>query len=100
MRTMSHMVGASYRCRGISGANKRTAGLQAWHLGYLSLACALYVFRIFRAADSGGAQGDGNAPCGLLGCLREISGSKDSVVDLIGFELPTTRLWPLDLIGH
>jgi hypothetical protein len=28
------------------------------------------------------------------------SGSKDCVVDLIGFELPTTRLWPLDLIGY
>jgi hypothetical protein len=52
MRTMSQMVGASYRCRGISGANERTAGLQAWRphrhqaaLGYLPLACALYVFR-------------------------------------------------------
>jgi hypothetical protein len=98
MRTMSQMVGASYRCRGISGANERTAGLRAWRLG--SLACALYVFRIFRAADSGGVRGDGNAPCGLLGRLREISGSKDSVVYLIGFELPTTRLWPLDLIGY
>ena len=49
---MSQMVGASYRCRGISGANERTAGLQAWRphrhqaaLGYLPLACALYVFR-------------------------------------------------------
>ena len=45
MRTMSQMVGASYRCRGISGANERTAGLQAGALGYLSLTCALYVFR-------------------------------------------------------
>jgi hypothetical protein len=33
MRTMSQMVGASYRCRGISGANERTAGLQAWRPG-------------------------------------------------------------------
>jgi hypothetical protein len=45
---MSQMVGALYRCRGISGANGRTTGLQAWRphrhqaaLGYLSLACVL-----------------------------------------------------------
>ena len=44
MRTMSQMVGASYRSRGISGANERTAGLQAWRPG-VSLACALYGFR-------------------------------------------------------
>ena len=38
MRTMSQMVGASYRCRGISGANERTAGLQAWRpLGITAL---------------------------------------------------------------
>jgi hypothetical protein len=36
MRTMSQMVGASYRCRGISGANERTAGLRAWRLGSTS----------------------------------------------------------------
>jgi hypothetical protein len=54
-----------------------------------------------RLQAENGIRGDRNAYveappiAGLWIVSGKSAGSKDCVVDLIGFELPTTRLWPL-----